>query len=203
MPGASSQEDGAIKVEGLTKQFGQLVAVDHVGFQVRQGEFFGFLGPNGAGKTTTMRMLTGIIGKDGGSATFVGYLAGSWPGALLATLGIFLPSFVFVAVLSRFMPWARKSPWARTFLDGVNVASLGLMAGVTWELGRAGIVDMFTIVLAVVSLVLVFRFKVNSVWLVLGGGVLGILYKMLIGSSCRQALVPRRLRHPDFLLCPV
>ncbi len=115
------------------------------------------------------------------SATFVGYLLGSWPGALLATLGIFLPSFVFVALLFRFMPWAKKSPWARSFLDGVNVASLGLMAGVTWELGRSGIVDAFTIVLAVVSLVLVFRFKVNSVWLILGGGVLGIAYKLAFG----------------------
>ena len=79
------------------------------------------------------------------------------------------------------MPWARKSPWARTFLDGVNVASLGLMAGVTWELGRSGIIDVFTIVLAVVSFVLVFRFKVNSVWLILGGGALGIAYKVVFG----------------------
>jgi len=115
------------------------------------------------------------------SATFIGYLLGSWPGAVLATVGIFLPSFVFVAILSRFMPWARKSPWARTFLDGVNVASLGLMAGVAWELGRTGIIDVFTIVLAVVSFVLVFRFKVNSVWLILGGGALGIAYKVLFG----------------------
>lgn len=115
------------------------------------------------------------------SATFVGYLAGSWPGALLATIGIFLPSFVFVALLSRFMPWARKSPWARNFLDGVNVASLGLMAGVTWELGRAGVVDIFTIVLAIISLVLVLRFKVNSVWLILSGGVLGVIYKIIMG----------------------
>ncbi len=115
------------------------------------------------------------------SATFVGYLLGSWPGAVLATLGIFLPSFVFVALLFRVMPWARKSPWARTFLDGVNVASLGLMAGVTWELGRSGIIDVFTIVLAVASFVLVFRFKVNSVWLILGGGALGIAHKVLFG----------------------
>jgi chromate transporter len=115
------------------------------------------------------------------SATFVGYLVGSWPGALLATFGIFLPSFVFVALLSRFMPWARKSPWARSFLDGVNVASLGLMAAVAWELGRAGVVDIFTTLLAVASVVLVFRFKVNSVWLVLGGAALGIVYKLALG----------------------
>ena len=115
------------------------------------------------------------------SATFVGFLVGRWPGALLATVGIFLPSFVFVALLSRILPWAKKSPWARTFLDGVNVASLGLMAAVSWELGKAGVVDIFTIVLAAVSLVLVIRFKVNSVWLILGGGVLGVSYKLLVG----------------------
>jgi chromate transporter len=115
------------------------------------------------------------------SATFVGYLVGSWPGALLATLGIFLPSFAFVALLSRILPWSKKSPWARNFLDGVNVASLGLMAAVTWELGRAGVVDVFTIVLALISLVLVIRFKVNSIWLILGGGVLGVGWKLLMG----------------------
>ncbi len=114
------------------------------------------------------------------SATFIGYLIGSWPGALLATLGIFLPSFGFVALLSRFMPWVKKSPWARAFLDGVNVASLGLMAGVTWELARSGVVDIFTIVLALASLVLVFRFKVNSAWLILGGAALGVGYKLVL-----------------------
>lgn len=113
------------------------------------------------------------------SATFVGYLLGSWPGALLATLGIFLPSFVFVGLLSRIMHLSKRSAWARAFLDGVNVSSLGLMAGVTWELGRAGVVDIFTILLALASLALVFRFKTNSVWVILGGGLLGVAYKLL------------------------
>jgi ABC-type multidrug transport system ATPase subunit len=63
----------ALEVKGLTKVFGQLVAVDHVSFKVDQGEFFGFLGPNGAGKTTTIRMLRGIIKKNSGEA--VGNLA--------------------------------------------------------------------------------------------------------------------------------
>ena len=113
------------------------------------------------------------------SATFVGYLVGRWPGALVATLGIFLPSFVFVAFLSRILPWTKKSPWVRSFLDGVNIASLGLMAGVTWLLGRAGVVDVFTAALAVLSLVLVIRFKVNSVWLILGGAAVGVGYRLL------------------------
>jgi ABC-2 type transport system ATP-binding protein len=72
-------EDLAIEVKGLTKLFGQLVAVDHINFQVQKGEFFGFLGPNGAGKTTTIRMLTGIIKKNSGEATVMGYPAGSIP----------------------------------------------------------------------------------------------------------------------------
>jgi hypothetical protein len=65
------------------------------------------------------------------SATFVGYLMGGWPSALLATLAFFLPSFFFVALVSRILPWLRKSWWSGAFLDGVNVASLGLMVGVT------------------------------------------------------------------------
>jgi len=70
-------QDIAIEVKGLTKLFGQLVAVDHVSFRVNQGEFFGFLGPNGAGKTTTIRMLTGIIKKNSGEAFVMGYPSGS------------------------------------------------------------------------------------------------------------------------------
>lgn len=70
-------QDYAIEVRGLTKRYGQLVAVDHVSFRVDKGEFFGFLGPNGAGKTTAIRMLMGIINKNSGEAFVVGYPAGS------------------------------------------------------------------------------------------------------------------------------
>jgi chromate transporter len=115
------------------------------------------------------------------SATFVGYLLGGWPAALLATLAFFLPSFLLVALVSRFVPLLRQKWWSGAFLDGVNVAALGLMAGVTWTLGRTGIIDWFTIALALVSMVLVFRFKVNSALLVVGGGVLGVAYKLLTG----------------------
>jgi len=115
------------------------------------------------------------------SATFVGYLVGGWPSALLATLGIFLPSFLFVGLLSRVLPYVRKSPWAATYLDGVNAASLGLMAGVTGQLGQTAIIDIFTIVLLLVSLFVIFRLKVNPVWLMIGGGLLGAIYKLAIG----------------------
>ena len=70
-------EGYALEVKDLTKVFGQLVAVDHINFQVAKGEFFGFLGPNGAGKTTTIRMLTGVIKKDSGETSVMGYPAGS------------------------------------------------------------------------------------------------------------------------------
>ena len=116
------------------------------------------------------------------TATFVGYVLAGIPGALLATLGIFLPSFIFVALLSPLIPRIRRSAWASGFLDGVNAAALGLMAAVTWQLGRASIVDVPTILVALVSLGLLIRFKVNSTWLILGGAALGLLLAAVQGS---------------------
>ena len=113
------------------------------------------------------------------TATFIGYVVAGIPGALLATLGIFFPSFVFVALSNPVIPRLRRSPWAAGFLDGVNVASLGLMATVTWQLGRAALVDAVTVGLALVATVLVFRLRLNSAWLVLGGGLVGVAVKML------------------------
>ena len=115
------------------------------------------------------------------TATFIGYLLGSWPGALLATIGIFLPSFLFVAAVNPLVPRLRRSPWMGALLDGVNVTALGLMAGVTWQLGRAAIVDWLTALLAVVAAALLLRFKLNSAWLVLGGGLVGLVYRWLGG----------------------
>ncbi len=108
------------------------------------------------------------------TATFVGYVLGGVPAALLATLGIFLPAFVFVAVSGPLIPRLRSSAWASAFLDGVVVASLALMAVVTWYLGRAAFHDTTTVFLALASLGLLIRFHVNSAWLVLGGAVVGL-----------------------------
>lgn len=113
------------------------------------------------------------------TATFVGYLLGGVPGALLATLGIFLPSFIFVAVSNPLIPKLRNSPWVSGLLDGVNVAALGLMGAVTWELGRASLIDPLTLVIAFVSFALLARFKINSTWLVVGGGIVGLLRAVL------------------------
>ena len=109
------------------------------------------------------------------TATFVGYLLGGMPGALLATLGIFLPSFVYVAISNPVIPKRRKSSGMSGLLDGANVASLGLMAGVTWELGRAALSDPVTIGIALLALTLLVRSKVNSSWMLLGGAALGLL----------------------------
>ncbi|HMJ90962.1 MAG TPA: chromate efflux transporter [Candidatus Acidoferrum sp.] len=108
------------------------------------------------------------------TATFIGYVLGGFPGAMLATIGIFLPAFIFVAISAPWIPRLRKSPVASGFLDGVNVASLALMAVVTWHLGRSALVDVWTIALALISAVLIFRFRVNSTWLVIGGALAGL-----------------------------
>jgi chromate transporter len=109
------------------------------------------------------------------TATFVGYLLAGNLGALAGTVGIFLPSFILVLLVN---PWAtklRQSTWASGFLDGVNAASLGLMAVVTWQLATAALVDTLTIGLAILSIIAVFRFKINSAWFVLAGALIGFV----------------------------
>lgn len=111
------------------------------------------------------------------TATFIGYLVGGLPGAVVATIGIFLPAFVLVAVSGPLVPRIRKSRIASAFLDGVNAGSLALMAVVSWQLGRASIVDAETAVVAVVALAALLRFRLNSGWLVLMGAVAGLLIR--------------------------
>jgi chromate transporter len=108
------------------------------------------------------------------TATFIGYVLGGTPGAVVATCGIFLPAFIFVALSGPLIPRLRRSATAGAVLDGVNVASLALMTVVTWHLGRAAVVDGMTAILALVSAVLLLRFRLNSAWLVLGGGLVGL-----------------------------
>ena len=115
------------------------------------------------------------------TATFVGYLVAGWVGAVLATLAIFLPSFVFVAASHPLIPRIRGSRLTGAFLDGVNVAALGLMATVTWQLARAAIVDGFTAGLALAAGALLLRTRVNSAWLVIGGALVGLLARRLLG----------------------
>lgn len=109
------------------------------------------------------------------TATFIGYFLGGLPGALVATLGIFLPAFLFVAISGPLLPRMRQSPVVAAFLDGVVVASIGLMTVVTWQLAGSALVDPLTLLLAALSGLLLIRFKINSVWLVLGGAVIGLI----------------------------
>lgn len=113
------------------------------------------------------------------TATFIGYLLAGNAGAIAGTVGIFLPAFVLVGVVNPWVPKLRRSPWASSFLDGLNAASLGLMAGVTFTLGRAALVDGLTLVVAMLSAIAVFRFKISSVWLVLTGGAIGLASHLL------------------------
>lgn len=111
------------------------------------------------------------------TATFIGYLVSGVPGAITATVGIFAPAFFFVAASGVVIPRIRRSPLAGAMLDGVVAGSLALMGVVAWQLGRAALVDLVTVVIAVLSLILLLRFRVNSVWLILAAGAFGLVYR--------------------------
>jgi|CZKY01.1.fsa_nt_gi chromate transporter len=107
------------------------------------------------------------------TATFIGYVVAGWMGAAVATVGIFLPGFVLVAVSGPLIPRLRRSAVAAAALDGVVAGSLALIAVVAWQLGKASIVDRATLVVFGVGLIALLRFRVNSAWLVAAAAVLG------------------------------
>jgi len=113
------------------------------------------------------------------TATFIGYLVAGPAGATVATIAIFLPSFALVAASGPLIPRLRSSPFASSFLDGVNVASLALMAVVTWHLARDAMTDAVTASLAAVAALLLLRFRVGPVWLILGGAAVGLIARWL------------------------
>jgi chromate transporter len=112
-------------------------------------------------------------------STFIGYVLAGWKGAILGTIGMFVPAFTYVAATASFLPKLRKSPTASAFLDGVNAAVIALMAYVGWQFARAAIVNVQTLLIALVGAVLLLKFKLNSAWLVLGAAALGILLHVL------------------------
>lgn len=113
------------------------------------------------------------------TATFIGYIIhGGW-GAVLATIAIFLPAFVLVGLVNPYIGRLRSSTWISGILDGINVASWGLMAVVSWKLAISAVIDLPTLILTAISIFLVFRYKINSAWLVLGGGLAGYLITFL------------------------
>jgi chromate transporter len=138
----------------------------------------------GLGWLSAREVLDGVVagqitpGPVFTTATFLGYLLGGLPAAVAATAAIFLPSFVLVAVLEPLIGRIRRSDWAGAALDGVTVAALGLMAGVTVDLGRTAITDPLTAALAVTALLVMLRWRPNPLWLVLGGAAVGVAHAL-------------------------
>ncbi len=112
------------------------------------------------------------------TSTFIGYVISGMPGAVVATVGIFLPSFFFVLILNPIIPRLRESAWASAFLDAVNVAAVGLMLAVTIELSLVALTSWQAIAIAAVAAVLLIRFRLNAAWLVVGGAVVGWLLSL-------------------------
>lgn len=109
------------------------------------------------------------------TATFLGFVLGGVPGALLATLGMFLPSFILVAITNPLIPRMRESRWFSAFLDGVNAGSLGLMSVVAWQLASAAFVDIPAVILGHASLLLVVFTKINTTWIILAAILIGLI----------------------------
>ncbi len=114
------------------------------------------------------------------TATFIGYIISGFPGAIVVTVGIFLPSFLFVAALNPFIDNLRNSPWTRPFLDAVNVSAVSLMVLTTIQLGIATLtlpkipyIDFLGLGIAVISAILVIRYHINAAFLILAGGIIG------------------------------
>src|SRR5205807_9729367 len=108
------------------------------------------------------------------TATFIGYLLAGPPGAVAATVGIFLPAFVFVAASGPLVARVRRSPILGAMLDGINAASLALMIAVSWQLARAAVVDLPTFAIAVASAAFLLFTRINPTWLVVGSAAAGI-----------------------------
>ena len=113
------------------------------------------------------------------TATFIGYLLRGWPGAVVATVAIFLPSFVMAGAVGALAGRIRASRVAAAFLDGVNAAAVALMAEVALVLGRATLIDGWTWAIALISAVLLVRFRMNATWLIVAGATLGLLLRGL------------------------
>ena len=109
------------------------------------------------------------------TATFIGYLLAGTGGAILGTIGIFLPAFVFVAITHSFVRRLRKNPAAQAILDGINVAAVAIMAVVVWRLAHAAFVDGFSLIIGIGAAAILWRFRAASAWVVMGAAIIGLL----------------------------
>jgi chromate transporter len=180
LPATAGAQQGSVELWRLFLQFLKFGAVvygsGYVLFAFLQGDLVDRLG-----WITNQQLVDALAvgqitpGPVFTTATFIGYLVGGIGGAIVATVGIFLPAFVFVGLLRPLVLLMRRSTWAGDLLDGVNVGAVGLMAGVLWQLGRQAIVDVPTALLALGAGAILFRFTLNSGWLILAGAVFGLL----------------------------
>ncbi|MEV4186382.1 chromate transporter, partial [Streptosporangium canum] len=113
------------------------------------------------------------------TATFLGYLIAGPIGAFLATVAIFLPSFLFVGLLTKLTDKLRAGDWTSALLDGLNAAALALMAGVSFQLGQSAITDWLTTAIALIALVLLWKTRLNNAWLIAGGTAVGLAHTLL------------------------
>lgn len=113
------------------------------------------------------------------TSTFIGYLLGGYTGAILATIGIFLPAFIIIAILKPIIPRARKSKWLSGALDGLNIASVVLMLFVSIKLGLGSITSIPLAIIFILSMIGLMKFKINTVWLILGGGFINYAISLL------------------------
>lgn len=116
------------------------------------------------------------------TSTFIGYLILGIPGAVVATIGIFLPSFFFVLALNPIIPHLRNSPWTSAFLDAVNAGAVGLMVVVTLQLATSTLINLPAVFIALLAAILLIRFSINAAWLVLGGAMIGFAIKQFMGE---------------------
>jgi chromate transporter len=113
------------------------------------------------------------------TATFIGYLIAGLPGAFLATVAIFTPSFLFVGLLTRLTDKLRSTAWTAALLDGVNTTALALMAGVSYQLGRTAIVDPLIAAISLITLLLLWRTRLNNAWYIAAGALIGLGHTLL------------------------
>ena len=141
---------------------------------------------SGYGWLTQQQLIDAIAvgqmtpGPVSSSATFIGYLVSGWQGAIVATIAMFLPSFIIVAATGPLIPRLRRSPLAQAFLRGVNVAVVALILSVSLALFKSAFIDPWTVIIGVVGLFALLFLRIDTFWLIVVGAVLGLVHHYLM-----------------------